>query len=377
MSVETVRTYHPQSSLVCLLMLYLGASEGGSAPPSTYKQYRLESLCAHKTEKESVYLHNRPAIFTFNSTNRNRIECHLELHISEFFGFSIFTEVMKLDETRNCEKDFLQFGRDFLVFTSHKSKKRCGEVERTKRIHREDGTLLKIEYGNTDLRSREYIEQEDKEMDVWLSITPPAPGQGRKELMLVVTPFKKACVKEDHYYWKCPSTNKCIKRELFCDGQINCDGLEKEEQTEYCLRSINNAGVDMFISIPIIILIVVFSIVALMFIIFVIKLFAHHFKPRHEGSDRVRRSVHDPLTLCQPTTSSGRGLRGLQAQLSRDPSAPCEEDILSPAVLPPHPPSYTEAVGSTCPVYHDDPPKYSEVPDEVNNSNANILFKGS
>ena len=58
---------------------------------------------------------------------------------------------------------------------------------------------------------------------------------------------------------RCPSSSgQCIKRELFCDGQINCGGEEKDEQIEYCLK---NRGGDLAMTIPIIILIVVFSIV--------------------------------------------------------------------------------------------------------------------
>ena len=86
-------------------------------------------------------------------------------------------------------------------------------------------------------------------------------AQPPKQLKLVVTPFKKQCSGEDHYYRRCPSsTGQCIKRELFCDGMINCGGVEKDEQEEYCLQHLG-AGLDMFMTIPIIILIVVFSIV--------------------------------------------------------------------------------------------------------------------
>ena len=99
--------------------------------------------------------------------------------------------------------------RDFLLFTSHKSAKKCSTIGHTKRILRDDGSLYDIDYKETPHQKREYIEAEDKEMEIWLSIPPPKPGQPDKELKLIVTPFKKACVTDDHYYRKCPGTDKC------------------------------------------------------------------------------------------------------------------------------------------------------------------------
>ena len=104
-----------------------------------------------------------------------------------------------------------------MLFTSHKSAKKCSTIGHTKRILRDDGSLYDIDYKETPHQKREYIEAEDKEMDIWLSIHPTKPGQPDKELKLIVTPFKKACVTDDRYYRKCPGTDKCIKLELFCD----------------------------------------------------------------------------------------------------------------------------------------------------------------
>lgn len=352
---------------------------GTSVPLSpAYKEYRLESLCHNQKEKVNLYLHNRPAVLTFNTTNSQPIKCHLELHVSEFFGFSIFTEVLKMEKTYQCEKDFVQFGRDFLLFTSHKSDKKCDRVEHTRRILRDDGSLFKIDYGSTPIKKREYIEQSDREMDMWFSITPPAYGKSSKEIKLIVTPFKKDCMKEDHFYWKCPSTDKCIKRELFCDGQINCDGITKEEQVEYCLRTIGGSGVDMFFSIPIIILIVVFSLVALMFIIFVIKLVSHQFKNRSQRSQGPAFSPTQrrPLSLCQSSSTSSGGIMGLQRHLSSESHGVYERENLFPANLPTHPPSYHEAISSAPQsLYSDQPPKYTEVPE--GNQQSDVFTKES
>jgi len=220
--------------LAILLTLHLAMVMATSIQP--YKIYSVEALCKNTREKVSLDLNNQAHVFIFNTTNKELLTCHLELHLhADSLGFAVFTEVMKLESTKDCTKDFVQFGRDFLLFTSHKSAKKCGTIEPTKRILRDDGSLYDIDYKATTHQAREYIEAEDKEMDIWLSIHPPRLGQSRKELKLIVTPFKKSCVVSDHYYRKCPGTNKCIKQELFCDGIINCDGAPKDEQEEYCL----------------------------------------------------------------------------------------------------------------------------------------------
>jgi len=330
-----------------------------------YSHHKLEDLCAGtEGEKKEVKLHNKPLVLTLNSTLRFILKCHLELELhSDQFGFSVFTEEMNFERTEGCSRDFYQFGRDYLVFTSHKGKKRCGQVKAARRVLREDGSLLRIDYGRTSRAQREYVEDVDKEMDLWLAVHPSARGEPAKLLHLVITPFKKQCAGDDYYYRRCPSKaasgQQCIKRELFCDGQINCGGTEKDEQQEYCLQHLG--GADMFITIPIIILIVVFSVVGLMFLVFLVKMCSTHLKPKRPGP----RQVEQTMSLCPPPPAApareGRGLRALHAQLSSPPSAPAEEQ---PAPLPSLPPSYTEAVSTpSTPLYPCAPPKYTELPE--------------
>ena len=197
-----------------------------------------------------------------------------------------------------------------------------------------------------DERSRrEYIEATDKEMDIWISVRPPQSGQESKELKLIVTPFKKFCNSEDNYYRKCPGTNRCIREELFCDGIVNCDGQPKDEEEETCSSL---GSVDVFPSIPIIIIIVVSGIVGLMMIIFLVtrlrnKLRAGRAEP---GPEVERRALRD-LSPTAPSTSVEVGVGA--PPLSSQPSLP----------LPYNPPSYSEVMGVQ---YKDDPPKYSEYP---------------
>lgn len=240
------------------------------------------------------------------------------------------------------------------MFTSYKSDKRCG-------------TIKPMDMGNLsmeDRKRREYIEATDKEMDVWISVR--SNRLERKELKMIVTPFKKRCSSEDNYYRKCPGTDndKCIKRELFCDGIVNCDGEPKDEQEEFCKVNSSLGSIDIFPSIPIIILIVVFGIVFLMMIIFVARRVSQALRRKtvtvERGGEAERRALRDPISANSPASpsDSSRGLQALRSQLSSGSNTELSQPT---APLPFNPPSYSEVMGVQ---YKDDPPKYSEFPQE-------------
>jgi len=142
--------------------------------------------------------------------------------------------------------DYVQFGRDILFITSHRSNKFCGSIEgmlplppprptttsppsstnstfgRTVKTRKEvsEGTASSA----TPLSKRVYSESSDQEMDIWIQLAvPPADWPGHKTLSLTVTPFMKSCGKEDTTHRRCSSKSRhCIRRDLFCDGRINC-----------------------------------------------------------------------------------------------------------------------------------------------------------
>ena len=214
----------------------------------------------------------------------------------------------------NC--DIFLHCRDFIVFTSHKSDRKCGIIRPLEGLSfNSDKERLKA------LKEREYIEAEDMEMDIWLSITPPDYGQPRKELSFTVTPFKKKCSDHDNYYRKCPGSDKCIKHELFCDGLVNCDGDPKDEQEEFCLINSSISNVDMFLSIPIIILIVIFVILGIMFVIFMVRLLyvtlrSKNSQQQPQSGEAERRALHDVSSVSSSPRyhqdQSSRGLMDLQ-----------------------------------------------------------------
>ena len=62
----------------------------------------------------------------------------------------------------------------------------------------------------------------------------PEADQGEKTLTLVVTPFKKTCKSQDSQYQKCGYRASCVRKELFCDGRVNCTWPDREPRGKQC-----------------------------------------------------------------------------------------------------------------------------------------------
>ena len=140
---------------------------------------------------------------------RSVFSCHLELFLpSSLYGFSIFIEEMSLGGSQGggCRRDYLQFGRDILFLTTHKSRKYCGQVEPPVSTQRKEG-VTGFTFPLTPLANRIYSEEDDMEMDVWLQIDLANARAEGKSLTLVVTPFKKSCASRDLLYRQCRSSS--------------------------------------------------------------------------------------------------------------------------------------------------------------------------
>jgi len=246
---------------LCLVLLMYGLmSVGGALEPQSYlshpqqddiyRLHRLEKMCSANGSKVRSNIGTEVNVFTFNSSSLGHsttvsqasvFSCHLELVLpSSLYGFSVFIEEMSLGSTSHggvCRRDYLQFGRDILFLTTHKSRKYCGEVEPPVSTQREEG-VTSFQFPTTPLANRIYSEEDDMEMDVWLQIElgEPVPD---KSLTLVVTPFKKSCGGRDLLYRQCRYSTKCVRKELFCDGRINCAWPYSEPADEvYCRESV-------------------------------------------------------------------------------------------------------------------------------------------
>ena len=128
--------------------------------------------------------------------------------------------------SRGCLTDFVQFGRDILFVTTHLSRKYCGDVQQP--VSTDIGGVTKLQLAGSNLDTRIYREESDREMDIWIHINSPDGGQDDRTLTMVVTPFKKTCSRKDSHYRKCGFRSSCVRKELFCDGRINCAWPDKE-----------------------------------------------------------------------------------------------------------------------------------------------------
>ena len=125
-----------------------------------------------------------------------------------------------------CQTDIVQFGRDILFVTTHLSKKFCGVVGLP--VSEGVNGVNKFTFPGSRLETRMYIEDSDRELDIWIHIRSPDDDLEEKLITLVVTPVKKTCKTKDRNYQKCGHRSSCVRKELFCDGRVNCAGPGRE-----------------------------------------------------------------------------------------------------------------------------------------------------
>lgn len=213
-----------------LLLLWLAQAGDSSLP---YSEYRLEKLCGTDGSVSRVKMEDTAASFHLNSSllPGSLFECHLELVLeTPDSGFLVYFDSLALAQPSKggeCETDYVQFGRDILFITSYRSRKYCGSIVGSlPSPPRSNSSVVGRRGGDkvTPLSKRVYSESNDQEMDIWLQLAvPPADWPGHKTLALTVTPFLKSCRKENRKFRRCSSSSRqCIRRELFCDGRVNC-----------------------------------------------------------------------------------------------------------------------------------------------------------
>lgn len=304
-------------------------------------------------------------------TNQGNFMCHFELETSRNYGFHVYIDEMSLEESPvvpttgkapEC-KDYLQFGRDVLYWNTHSSPHYCGQ--RSRMPNNSTAVVFTGGEGN-----RMYVEEVDKEMDVWLMLAKRSPDTRPRVLYMVVTVIKKGCGNKDLYYRQCQHTKHCVRREFFCDGRVNCawpsaeaggtDEVNCDHQDAHGGGPLNEVSLH---NLPIIIIIVI--VLAAMVVIgaVICKKFATSiFKPDRQDSVSENRRIRDV-----PAASS-----------SLVPRQPATGDLseTTPALLGHHghpdagrvpsaPPSYDDVVKDSNPAFlvaQDDPPPYSPTP---------------
>ena len=390
----------------CVLLL-----AGTASSVEEYKIYDFATCCPLKGGKRVINLKTGTAIFvldqssqvTKNILEEREISCHLELEIpSTNYGFHVFFDEMNLDENENSVlegpkpktcNDYVQFGRDVLYFTTSKSRKYCGYRER---LFYHNAT--EFDYARASRQgSRLFIEKNDSEMDVWLSVKRNKDRQRKSKriLRIIVTVFKKVCSDNDLYWRKCVNSRYCVRKGLYCDNYANCgwpDGERATDETkklcaEVWRKNSEISGIGTVFSpsnIPIIIVVTI--IVTAILVIFVIALVrfvraihATSAKPNDDGSSpsgnpsrRANRGIR---------SESGR-TRGTRSRISPEQRAltptassraSSDDTEITPVLLhhtdpggalPSAPPSYDEAMQvpyapSAPAIDRSDPPPYT------------------
>eukprot|EP00092_Neocalanus_flemingeri_P006749 GFUD01007291.1.p1 GENE.GFUD01007291.1~~GFUD01007291.1.p1 ORF type:complete len:346 (+),score=62.36 GFUD01007291.1:348-1385(+) len=238
--------------LFCISKSFSFGFQPSAEEKNIYVKNRLDRVCSANGSKTRLNVkHEVVSVFTFNSSfvSGNSFKCHLELYLpSSSYGFSVFIEEMSLSGSSlsGCGEDSVQFGRDILFVTTHLSQKYCGEVELP--VPRSKNGVMSFDFPFTPLARRIYNEEEDREMDIWLNInTRDVEDNRHKTLTLVVTPFKKSCASRDSLYQQCRFSTKCVRRELFCDGRINCAWPYVEPADEvHCLEALAPEAKSLF-----------------------------------------------------------------------------------------------------------------------------------
>jgi hypothetical protein len=215
-----------------LLLLVTAAAATGFSVNDLYLRKDLATFCPSNGGKLEVKLGTRAAVFTLRARDlMSDLLCHLELEVPSGYGLHTYIEEMNLtgDEGSNSCKDYIQFARDVLSFTTYESNKFCG-VRRRIDFKPESYDAF-TGYRRTGNSQRYYVEEKDSEMDLWLQVARDR-GTGSlasdRNITLVVTVFKKKCrtdtVRFDGTdYIKCPNTEQyCVRRDFLCDGHVNC-----------------------------------------------------------------------------------------------------------------------------------------------------------
>jgi len=337
-------------------ILLFGSSEG-------QERRRIEDICGDEIPGgHHITMNTNPVTLILNSRIEEPVKCHLKLFVpSEHYGFSVTVKKLNLSGGSDCGGGFLQFGRPFLYFASHKSKKFCNS----------DGSK-----SNQD-SSFQYIESKSKELDMWLFV---APSHSHRELFLTVNPFKKTCTSTDRWWRMCPSDNRCVRRDQWCDGVVHCQNGGEDEDETTCNRESNTAAsVHYFYNIPLLIIAVFSFIIGIVLLGAIIKLIL---KCRHRDSQTQNNS---PSMYHQKVNGASSESIPSESQASFAhvcPFAPFREQNLPSSHLLPLPsspsaplsltppstnrgpilPSYNEVIISPPLnlVYHDKPPAYQE-----------------
>ena len=138
---------------------------------------------------------------------------------------------------------------------------------------------------STNAHSRRYLEEKDHEMDMWIHISKGGSYSSPRILNITATVIKYGCNARSSSFEKCPNSPYCIRKELYCNGLVNCPSGAKR-------GGMDEANCDpkpSRISTPVAILIIVIVII-LLALLFILGAFFY-------GKFAIRRSP-SPYNQC-------------------------------------------------------------------------------
>ena len=216
-----------------------------------YIRRNLATYCPPGGIKKELKLGTQAAIFTLSAKDlAHDLSCHLELEAPgppSSYGIHVYIQEMNFegDEDGGC-RDYVQYSRDVLAFTTYNSQKFCG---RRRLIDYRHGPA-DAHRGYDSRHQRLYVEERDSEMDVYIVMKSNRGNiayPDQRNLTLVATVFRKRCKREGKFggqeYTSCPKTDRrkgdlgnCIRSEFFCDGYVNCAWPDGDLATDeaYC-----------------------------------------------------------------------------------------------------------------------------------------------
>ena len=127
-------------------------------------------------------------------------------------------------------------------------------------------------------------------MDVWLNFAATSSNIDGNCLTFIVTPFPKMCVDNDADFRRCPNSQSCVRRRLFCDKEINCPySDENSSEEDHCKFSHLRGGA--FNNVPVTFLGVFFFVV---FITISLLIFKFNWD-KSEGRQRALRMEQEKI----------------------------------------------------------------------------------
>ena len=104
--------------------------------------------------------------------------------------------------------------------------------------------MSEVDYGDTPLQSREHVQLSDNKMYLWIQLIPSRLKRLNNQIRIIVTPVMRRCGHSNMWWTPCSgpgqvpghntghntghNSGPCVRRDLVCDGVVNCGDLGDE-----------------------------------------------------------------------------------------------------------------------------------------------------